>query len=81
MPAILDSTFPYGNQSTLPKQQDSDLLFLNDVLKESLKKAQERVRNMQLIIRCENLPRITANRDEVIKLFDDLLGMILNYAP
>jgi hypothetical protein len=75
---ILDSMLPNGGYSTLEKNYLSGLLALNDVLQESLKKAQNQVDKAQLIVRCENLPRIKADRDEMVKLFDGLLGTILN---
>lgn len=75
---ILDSTFPNGNFSTLEKKHSYDLLALNNVLQESLKKAQGQVDKAQLIVRCENLPSIKADQTDMIKLFDHLLNMILN---
>jgi hypothetical protein len=77
--SILDSTFPNGNYHTLPKKYPDSLLDLNTVLQESLKKAQTRVDHLQLIVRCESLPQIKADHNEMVKLFDDLLGMILNH--
>jgi light-regulated signal transduction histidine kinase (bacteriophytochrome) len=79
--SILDSTFPNGNYNTLQKKYPEDLLDLNMVLKECLKKAQAGVDDLQLIIRCESLPRIRAVYDEMVKLFENLLGTILNHAP
>lgn len=79
--SILDSTFPNRNYNTLPKKYPDSLLDLNSVLQESLKKAQARVDHLQLIVRCESLPQIKADHEEMVKLFDDLLGMILNHPP
>jgi len=79
--SILDSTFPYRNYSTLEKNYPTDLLSLNDILQESLKKAQAQVDKAQLIVRCESLPLIKADHDEIVTLFDDLIGMILNQPP
>jgi len=79
--SVVDSTFPNRDHNTLPKKQNPGVLSLNQVLKESLRKAQKQVDNLQLIIRCEELPHITATHDEIVRLFDDLLGMILNHAP
>jgi len=78
---ILDSTFPDGNYNTLQKKYSGGLLDLNSVLNESLKKAQSQVDHLQLIVRCETLPQIKADHDEMVKLFDGLLGMILNHPP
>ncbi len=79
--AVLDSTFPNRNHHTLPKKYSNALLDLNIVLKESLKKVQSEVHKLQLIVRCESLPKIKADREEATKLFDDLLRMILNHPP
>jgi hypothetical protein len=76
-----DSTFPNRNYNTLPKKYPDSFVSLNSVLKGSLKKVQARVDHMQLIIRCETLPQIKAEHGEIVKLFDGLLGMILNLAP
>ncbi len=78
---IINSTFPNRNDNTLQKKQNTGLLSLNDVLKESLRKAQSQVENLQLIIRCESLPDIKADYSEMLQLFDELLNMILNYPP
>jgi hypothetical protein len=79
--SILDSTFPNRNYNTLLKVDPDNFVSLNNVLKESLKKVQARVDHLQLIIRCETLPQIKAEHGEMVKLFDGLLGMILNSAP
>jgi K+-sensing histidine kinase KdpD len=79
--STIESKFSDRNYSTLEKKHSVNPLSLNDVFKESLKKAQAQVDNLQLIIRCENLPLIKADEEEMVKLFDDLLGMILNHAP
>jgi len=78
---VLDSTFPNRNYNTLPKKYSSGLLDLNTVLKESLKKVQSEVRQLQLIVRCESLPQIKADYEETVRLFDDLLHMIFNHPP
>ena len=79
--SVLDSTFPNRNYNTLPKKYPSGLLDLNTVLKESLKKVQSEVHHLQLIVRCESLPKIKADYEETMKLFDDLLRMIFNHPP
>ena len=61
------------------KNQFSAHLSLNDALKESLKKAQTAAGHVQMIVRCENLPRVNACYDEMVHLFDTLLEMILNH--
>src|SRR5215217_5441997 len=79
--SVFDSTFPDRNYNTLRKIYSDGLLDLNTVLKKSLKKAQSEVDNLQLIVRCESLPYVKADHDEMVSLFDDLLGMILNHPP
>lgn len=78
---ILDSTFSGRNYKTLEKKFLPGLLSLNEILQESLKKAQAQVDKSQLIVRCESLPMVKADHDEMVKLFDDLIGMILNQPP
>lgn len=78
---ILDSTFPNGSHKTLEKNFLPGLLSLNEMLQESLKKAQTQVDKAQLIVRCESLPFIQADHDEMVRLLDDLIGMILNQPP
>lgn len=56
-------------------------LSLNDIFRESMKKAQAQVDNLQVIVRCENLPQVHGSRNEMLQLFDNLLGMILNHPP
>ena len=77
--SIPDSAFPDGNYNTLERKQLPGLLALNEVLQESLKKAQVQVDKVKLVVRCETLPLIVADHDEMVKLFDELLGMILNH--
>lgn len=80
--SILDSTFPNRKYNTLEKKHlHHGLLSLNEVLQQSLRKAQALVDKAQLIVRCETLPRVNADYDEMVKLFDDVLGMILNHPP
>ena len=74
----LDSKFLDGNFNTLEKKSFPGFLSLNEVLQISLKKAQAQVDKARLIVRCETLPRIKADQDEMVKLFHELLGMILN---
>jgi aminopeptidase C len=79
--SIFDSTFPNRNYNTLEKSFLPGLLSLNEVLQESLKKAQAQVDKAQLIVRCENLPLVQADHGEMVRLFDDLIAMILNQPP
>jgi hypothetical protein len=79
---VFDSTFPNRNYKTLEKSVlPTGLLSLNGILQESLKKAQAQVDKAQLIVRCESLPTVQADHSEMVKLFDDLIAMILNQPP
>ena len=77
----LDSKFSSKNYNTLEKKHAPGLLSLSSILQESLKKAQVQVDKTQLIVRCETLPIIKADHDEIVTLFNDLIGMILNQPP
>lgn len=75
----VNSLIPEGDFSTLGIKQFYAFVSLNEILKECLKKAQARVDNLQLIVRCENLPKVLATREEMMQLFDDMLAVILNH--
>lgn len=79
--SIPDSTFPNRNYNTLQKKYTDDFILLNSVLKESLKKLQAGTDHLQLIVRCETLPQIRGDYNEMVKFFDGILNMILNSAP
>ena len=79
--STLDSKFQERNLNTLENKYLPGFLSLNEVLQVSLKKAQAQVDKVKLIVRCETLPRVKADQESVIKLFDGLLGMILNSRP
>ncbi len=75
----VNSPIPERDFSTLGIKQVYAFVSLNEILKECLKKAQARVDNLQMIIRCEHLPKVLASRDEMMQLFEDLLAVILNH--
>jgi len=79
--SIPDSTFPEGDHKILQRKHIAGPLSLNEVLQESLRKAQMQVEKVKLIVRCETLPFVIAEHDDMVKLFDELLGMILNHPP
>jgi len=79
--SIPDSAFPRGNNNALERKHITGLLSLNEILQDSLRKAQVQVDKVKLIVRCDMLPLIVADHDEMVKLFDELLGMILNHPP
>lgn len=76
--STLDSKFQERNLNTLENKSLPGFLSLNEVLQVSLKKAQAQVDKVKLIVRCETLPRVKAEQESMTKLFDGLLGMILN---
>ena len=78
--SLPDSSLTGNDHSTLERKQNCSLS-LNDVLKGSLKKAQGAVDHLKIIVRCETLPVVKAGHDDMVRLFDDLLGMILNHPP
>lgn len=79
--SVIDSPFPNSDSNTVRKVNFPSLISLSDVFRESLKKVQAEVTNLQLIVRCETLPKIKADQEEMVKLFCKLLGMILNHPP
>lgn len=80
--SVSDSTFPNKNiDAVFHKASVNNPFSLNQVFKESLKKAQARADDLQMIVRCQNLPQIKGNPAEMVQLFDMLLAMILNNPP
>lgn len=53
---------------------------LNEVMQQSLQRFQLG-RNSDVIIRCENLPDIEIDRNEIGEIFNDILNMIINFPP
>lgn len=80
--SVSDTTFQNKNidAPVFPKAS-VNLLSLNQVFKESMKKAQTQSGNVEMIVRCENLPQVKGNHTEIVQLFDLLLAMILNNPP
>lgn len=80
--SVSDSTFPNKNiEAVFEKASGGSMLSLNQIFKESLKKAQSQADDLQIIVRCQNLPRINGSHAEIVQLFDMLLAMILNNPP
>lgn len=79
--SVVDSTFPEREFNTVRNVQIPTLVSLNEVFRDSLRKAQAGSVPLQMIIRCESLPRIKTHSSEMSLLFDSLLGMILNHPP
>jgi hypothetical protein len=78
--SISDFTFPDKGFDTV-RNPHPTLLSLNEIFKESLKKAQAAASQLQIIVRCEPLPHIRGNAQAIATLFDELLGIILKYPP
>lgn len=77
-----------SNESTFPTQeyerkniQHFSPLSLNEIFRESMKKAQAKAENLQVIVRCENLPQVYGCHNDMLQLFDNLLSMILHHSP
>lgn len=76
----IDSKYSPGELNTLRSIPVPNFLSLNEVFRESLRKAQE-TRNLQVVVRCEPLPQVQVNAGELMPVIDDLLRMILSYPP
>lgn len=63
---------------TVPSTQLS-FLSLNDLFNERMRNAQAECEHTGLVVRCECLPQISGYREEMIRLFDSLISMILNH--
>jgi len=80
--SVSDSTFHDKNiDAVFQKLSGNNMLSLNYVFKESMKKSQAQANNLQIIVRCENLPYIKGSHIEIARLFDMLLDMILGNPP
>jgi signal transduction histidine kinase len=64
-----------------PNHLDVKSTDLNEVIQQSLHRFQSGIRNQNVIVRYENLPIIEADKKAVIKVFDNLVQMILNHPP
>jgi hypothetical protein len=53
------------------------MLSLNDIFKESMRKILAEHSTLKIITRCENLPRIRGNSQDVVVLFEELIRMII----
>jgi hypothetical protein len=76
---VTDSALPHENIDTLKSVPASSLFSLNRVFRESMLKKQSEASGLQLIVRCGSLPEINGNYEEISKLFDYLLDMIVQH--
>ena len=75
-----ESMFPIQDYS-IENTPHTPALALNEVFKASMKKAQEEVKNLQVIVRCESLPQIEGSYQQMLMLFDHLLSIIIKHPP
>src|SRR5215213_7811475 len=55
------------------------LLSLYEVFKESMRKVQPGFDHVKIIVRCEHLPQIRGNREDINHLFEELIRMIVGH--
>ena len=53
------------------------MLSLNEIFKESMRKVVSERTASKVIARCENLPDISGNKEDIVDLFEELIGMIV----
>ena len=54
------------------------MLSLNEMFKESMRKIMAKTSSLKLITRCDNLPDIRGNKEDVLILFEELIRMIVS---
>src|SRR5579875_2211220 len=54
---------------------------LNEVLKETLARYRSDNPGVAIILRCETLPAVVVKKQEIVILFDRIIGMIVKHAP
>ena len=52
------------------------LLSLNDIFRESMRKIQQLFPRVKIIVRCESLPVIKGNQEDISQAFEELIGLI-----
>lgn len=72
--------FPEKEYNIINPSPVSNMLSLNEIFRESIKKAQSAVDSLDSIVRCENLPLVRGNYEQVTQLFDRLLEMIFRHS-
>jgi len=53
------------------------MLSLNDIFKESMRKVQKSLGQVGIIVRCEILPQVRGNKEDISQLFEELIRMIV----
>src|SRR5688572_25842226 len=54
------------------------MLSLNEMFKESMRKITSDISSLKVITRCDNLPNVKGNKDDVLILFEELIRMIVS---
>ena len=75
---IADSALTNPEPEPLPGSVQSPAFSLNDVFQERMRKAKDLHEHLHVVVRCEQLPHIEGNREEIGKLFDSMISMIVN---
>ncbi len=71
--------FPGDNRRVRQNALMGTSLSLNAVLNSSVKKAQQLFNSIDIILRCEPLPRVKGNPEEWKELFETLVRIIISY--
>lgn len=56
------------------------MLSLNEIVRESMRRVQPAFAGVKSIVRCENLPVIKGNQEDISRTFEDLIRLILGYS-
>ena len=56
------------------------MLSLNDIFRESMRKIQPFFAQIKIIVRCENLPVIKGNQDDMSRVFEEMIRVIFRYS-
>jgi signal transduction histidine kinase len=59
----------------------SEQIQLNEIMQYSLQRLQQQKKNLDIIVRCQSLPTIEADKKNIVKVFDHLVQMIVSYPP
>lgn len=79
--SLTDSIFPEKEFDTIHPSPASNLLSLNEVFRESMKKAQAAANSLHVIVRCENLPQVNGGYHQLSLVFDQIFNMIFSHIP
>ena len=70
---IADSALTNPEPEPIPGSVQSPAFSLNEVFQERMRKAKDLHEQLHVVVRCEQLPHIEGNREEIGKLFEKLL--------